>query len=112
MKKTESEKFVESLIKHWAGPWALLELPNKQWAVAWNQATTDDYADEIAKGNFLVPPFSFIGEEKDAVNYILEELRKDNEREPSNYSWKIEIIRKRLIKSKKASKKNKILESD
>jgi len=100
----EGSKFVKKLIKYDFCLWYLLLLPNRKWAALWSQGMDTCYSESIFDGDYE-RACAFTGNKKDTIEYILKALQEDNKRDPLNFNFPIEKIRKKIFRSN--SKLNK-----
>lgn len=100
----EGTRFVKKLIKHTEGPWHFLFLPNERWGALWFHGLDGWHSESIFEGEYE-RGCAFVGSKKDVIEYVLQQLHEDNVRDPLNFNYQIERIRKKLLRSN--SKLNK-----
>lgn len=100
----EAQKHIKKLIRHTEGPWCLLFLPNSQWAAFWFAGLECCHAEAVFERNYSAS-CAFVGNKDDTIEYIIQSLLKHNRRDPLNYNFNIDKIRKKLFRSN--SKLNK-----
>jgi hypothetical protein len=101
---SEGTRFVKKLIKHTEGPWHFLFLPNGKWGALWFHGL-DGYCSEFVFEGEYDRGCAFVGSKKDLIEYVLQQLHEYNLQDPLNFSYKIERIREKLLRSN--SKLNK-----